>query len=320
MRTDGSLGSKRESQLMKMPNFLIIGAPRSGTTSLYAALRRHPQVFMSPVKEPLFFAVEDDREPFNGPNDDQGIRHFKTYRSLFSGIRGEKAVGEASPLYLYSPKAADRIKHYIPNIKLIAILRNPADRAYSHFVFHKLIGYEYLDDFREAIESEVEREKQNWSPYWLYRKMGLYGDQLTRYMSLFPPDHIKVFLFEDLAQNPGELITSIAHFLGLSQSFETQALARHNVSGYPRNAKLHAFLTQPNIISSLLRPILSESTRLKLRLRVWDVLLRKLRQSNLNKPGMQADVRNWLIGYYRDDILRTQDILRRDLSHWLRAA
>ncbi|MGE5444593.1 MAG: sulfotransferase domain-containing protein [Ignavibacteriales bacterium] len=301
-----------------MPNFLIIGAPRSGTTTLHEELKRQPQIFMSSIKEPLFFAVEGESEPFQRPRDDQGIRGLKTYCSLFSGVRDEKAIGEASPLYFYSQKASYRIKHYIPNVKLIAILRNLIDRAYSHFLLHKLLGKESLNDFREAIEAEEERERMRWSPYWFYRKMGLYSEQLARYFSLFRADQIKVFLFEDLQQNPKNLFKDIAQFLDIDGGLVIKASARHNVYGYPMNVKLNTFLTQPNFISTILRPFLSEKARLKLRLKVWDVLLRGLRQSNLRKPELQPEVREWLIEYYREDTLRTQDILKRDLSHWLK--
>ncbi|MER3446049.1 MAG: sulfotransferase [Candidatus Dadabacteria bacterium] len=272
---------------------------------------------MSSIKEPLFFAVEGESEPFRGPKDNQGIRDIKTYCSLFSGVRDEKAIGEASPLYLYSPKAPYRIKHYIPDVKIIAILRNPIDRAYSHFLHHRLLEYENLDDFREAINAEEERMRNGWSPFWFYRRMGLYAEQIARYLSLFCHEQIGVFLFEDLQRNPRELIKSIVQFLDLDGKLVIKAPARHNVSGYPINVKLNTFLTQPNFISDILRPFLSEKTRLKLRLKVWDVILGGLRQSNLRKPELQTEVREWLIEYYREDILQTQDILRRDLSHWL---
>jgi hypothetical protein len=302
---------------MKMPNFLIIGAPRSGTTTLHEELKRHPQIFMSSIKEPLFFAVEGEGEPFRGPKDNQGIRDLKTYCSLFSGVQDEKAIGEASPLYLYSQKAPYRIKHHIPNVKLIAILRNPIDRAYSHFLHHRLLGYENLGDFREAINAEEERERNGWSPFWFYRKMGLYSEQIARYLSLFRSDQIRVFLFEDLQQNPKSLFKDIAQFLDIDGRLVIKAPARHNVSGYPINVRLNTFLTQPNFISNILSPFLSEKARLKLRLKVWDVILRGVRQSNLRKPPLRPEVREWLIQYHREDILRTQDILRRDLSHWL---
>lgn len=303
---------------MRMPNFLIIGAPRSGTTALYMELKKHPQVFMSPIKDTLFFAVEGESEPFHGPNDIQGIRDLKAYCSLFSEVRNEKAIGEASPLYLYSQKAPYRIKHYIPNVKIITILRNPVDRAYSHFLLHKLLGNESLNDFREAIRAEEKREQSGWSPYWLYRKVGLYSEQLSRYLSVFQTEQIKIFLFEDLLQNTEDLFRDIARFLYLDKRLTVKTISKQNVSGYPKSVKLHSFLIQPNFISTLVKPFLPESIRLKLRLEVWDVLLRGLRQYNISKPELQPEVREWLTEYYREDILRAQDIIQRDLSHWLK--
>lgn len=123
---------------MTLPNFLVIGAHKAGTTALYNYLKQHPQVYMSPAKEPRFFALEGKNLKFLGPKKDPGNRcRFTTleaYRELFQGVSSEVAIGEASTLYLYSQEAPKRIQHYIPDAKLIAILRNPIKRAYSNFV------------------------------------------------------------------------------------------------------------------------------------------------------------------------------------------
>src|SRR5215218_4707583 len=123
---------------MTMPNFLIIGAGKSGTTSLYHYLGQHPEVFMSPMKEPKFFCFEGERPNFRGPGDDEEINRkcvttIDAYRALFDGVACEKAVGEASSMYLYYPKAPERIDHHVAGVRLIAVLRNPVDRAYSSY-------------------------------------------------------------------------------------------------------------------------------------------------------------------------------------------
>lgn len=107
-----------------MPNFLIIGAPRAGTTLLYEGLWRHPEIYMSPVKEPWFFCEEEL----------QIVQDLETYRALFSEVRDEEAIGEASTIYLYSPKAPLCIKQHLPDARLVATLRNPVERAYSQFL------------------------------------------------------------------------------------------------------------------------------------------------------------------------------------------
>ena len=146
---------------MSMPNFLIIGAAKSGTTSLYAYLEQHPQAYLSPKKEPEFFSYEGREVDFNGPKGEEQANHgikqhitanIEEYRALFRGASDEKAIGEASTMYLYSPQAPSRIKHYIPKVKLIAIFRNPVDRAYSTFSYLTLQGREPLSEFSQALQ------------------------------------------------------------------------------------------------------------------------------------------------------------------------
>jgi len=126
---------------MTIPNFLIIGAAKSGTTSLYHALKQHPKIFMSPVKEPNFFALEGGELNYPQGTVDprylaQCITTKEEYNQQFEGVSNEIAVGEASPIYLYHPQAPVRIKNCLPNVKIIVILRNPIERAYSNFLHH----------------------------------------------------------------------------------------------------------------------------------------------------------------------------------------
>ena len=188
---------------MTTPNFLILGAPKAGTTALYAYLSQHPQVYMSPHKEPNFFAFEGAPPRYTGPGDSSGINRssvtrLDAYLALFAGANGEAAVGEASPLYLQFPDAAHRIHHHVPDAKLIAILRNPVERAYSDFLYRRKNGNEPSDDPLVAFQSEDERLARGWSPYFGYLQKGRYADHLERYFSLFSRDQITVFLFEDL--------------------------------------------------------------------------------------------------------------------------
>ena len=141
---------------MPMPNFLVIGAAKSGTTALYHTLKQHPQIFMSPVKEPHFFAFEGERPVYCGPGDRElfnprVVFRLEDYVRLFDGLRAQTAVGEASVQYLMrSDAAAARIRQHIPRAKLIAILRQPADRAYSHYIMLRSQGLERLS-FTQAL-------------------------------------------------------------------------------------------------------------------------------------------------------------------------
>ena len=139
---------------MTMPTFLIIGAGKSGTTSLYYYLKQHPQVYMSPVKEAHFFDQDEGEKPdFRGPgrSSPPPITSIEDYRALFRGVTDETAVGEATPSYIYIPGAPGRIRRRIPDAKLIAGLRNPTDRAYSAFLHTVRSGRERLTDLARAL-------------------------------------------------------------------------------------------------------------------------------------------------------------------------
>ena len=298
---------------MTMPNFLLIGAAKSGTTSLYHYLRQHPQVYMSPIKGPRFFAFQGGEPDFRGPGDlkmvSQLITDIEGYRSLFAGVSGEKAVGEASAWYLYVPETAYRIRCHVPQAKLIAVLRNPVDRAYSHFQFRRAQGGEELTDFARALDAEEERVRERWGPDFHYKRMGFYHEQLTRYYELFEPEQIRVWLYEDLKEDPSGVMQDMFQYLGVNDAFVPETL-RHNVSGTPKSRALQTFIQRPNPLKSFIKPFVPEKMRRRIRV--------NLRNRNLAKPPMPEGVREQLTEAYREDILKLQGLLGRDLSSWLK--
>ena len=164
---------------MNMPTFLIIGAMKAGTTSLYHYVGQHPQIYMSPVKEPQFFTFENEALDFHGPGDwhitHQIVKDLENYRKLFQGVTEERAIGEASTVYLYSSRTAERIHSYIPDAKLIAILRDPVERAYSNYVQAIHSDREPLDDFLQAFREEQNRIRKKWLYFWHYRLFSTEG-------------------------------------------------------------------------------------------------------------------------------------------------
>jgi hypothetical protein len=299
---------------MTMPNFLIIGTAKSGTTSLYNYLKQHPQVYVSPVKEPKFFAYEGEKLDFRGPGDrlanSSVVTDIEAYRALFAKVSGETAVGEASPLYLYIPKAPERIRHHVPEAKLIAILRNPAERAYSHFSQMVRDGREPLGDFSQALEVEGERISDNWAFGWHYKRMGFYHAQLERYFDMFGPDQLKVYLYEDLKADPVGVLGETFRFLGVDDAYVPDMSLKHNVSGIPKSQALHAFIRQSHPIKSVFKPFVPEQLRLRLKT--------NLRNRNLRQPPpLSAEARKELAEAYREDILKLQGLIRQDLSKWL---
>lgn len=312
---------------MTMPNFLIIGAPKAGTTALFHYLKQHPQIYMSPVKEPAFFAFEGLKLESNGPDDKvnnrpqesiewyrqrigSSITNLEDYQTLFQGVSSQKiALGEASPAYMYFPRAHERIHYYIPDVKLIAILRHPTDRAYSSFLHRAQHGLDYLTDVNQILKKEDYNIRDVW---WGFRhnvRIGFYYDQLKRYFDKFDKNQIKVYLYEDLETNGVGLLQDIFQFLGVDETFVPDVSTKHLVSAIPKNKVWHQILTKPNPIKAVFKAILPEDLGKR--------IAKNLRKQNLGKPQLAPEVRQELNQLYREDILKLQDLLGRDLSKWL---
>ena len=295
---------------MNLPNFLIIGAAKGGTTSLYYYLSQHPQIYMSPLKEPRFFALEGEKLNFQNP--DRSINHtsitsFSDYCQLFEGVNNEIAIGEASPLYLYSSKAIDRIAHYIPEAKLIAVLRNPVDRAYS--CYKHLIAYESCS-FADALDREEQRINQNWAHLWHYRQGGYYYRQLKGYFEKFDKEQIQVYLFDELKSDPLKLVQNVFSFLEVDNSFVPD-LTYKNVSNNPKVKVLQNIVNEGHWLRSASKKIIPENSRKN--------IAKKIRNWNSKKfDVIPEDVKLQLIEDYREDILNLQELVGLNLSHWLK--
>jgi hypothetical protein len=209
--------SERKSIVLNKPNFFILGAGKSGTTSLYSYLKQHPSVFMSPVKEPTFFC-----KGF------QVVKDPIQYFELFDSVNGEPVIGEASHAYLTYPSTARVLKALFPEAKFVVVLRNPADRAYSLYHHMRREGDERISTFEEALEYEEKRAssdkfRDNCPQYFynfLYFRSGLYGEQIERYLSLYSYDQFHFLTLDELKRNPKGALDSILRFLHLNTEFE----------------------------------------------------------------------------------------------------
>lgn len=300
------------------PNFLIIGAAKCGTTSLYNYLRQHPQVYMSPKKHTRFFAFDVENPDFNGPGPEippvpYAITDPDVYHAMFAGAYSETAVGEASHSYMYQTQAARRIKEYDPGMKLVAILRNPAERTYSHHRQMIRDGREPVADFERALREEEGRIREHWWPDFHYVQIGLYHEQLQRYFELFEHDQIRVYLYEDLSASPFAVLQDLFQFLEVDDEFVPETAIRYNASGVPRNRSLHWLLQRTRQVQPFVRRAVSESQYQRL-LRLGS----GLHNRNLTKPRISPEARKRVTDtYFRDDILKLQNLTGRDLSAWM---
>lgn len=295
---------------MTLPNFLIVGAAKAGTSSLYSYLKDHPQIYMSPEKEPRYFAPELYSIYNNGVR--QGGRRkalsFDRYCQLFQEVSDEIAIGEASTEYLYIRQAPARIKECIPDVKLIAILRNPVERAFSAFCYQLRDGYETLT-FEEALQAETKRIEDGFRPGWHYKQVGFYYPQVKRYLEHFSPEQIKIYLYDELEDNSDAVARDAYDFLGVATDY-TPDLTRQNISGVPKSRLLQDMFTKDNPLKSAFKPLLPA----KLRKSIYQSISKR----NLGaKPILSSEIRQELTELYREDIDRLQDLIQKDLSHWI---
>ena len=218
-----------------LPNFLIIGATKAGTTSVHHYLDQHPEIFMCKRKETNFFS-QDSATCFLG----DAIRTREEYEREFDAVRNEKAIGETSPAYLAVPMAPKNIHDDIPNAKLIAILRDPAERAYSHYLMRRRQKKEFRNSFEECIDEE------DLDPQRSYKSRGFYGEQMERYRNVFPEKQMKIFLYEDFVKDPKKILREIFLFLGVDPNFSPDMSERYNANPEtaPLDSKLRAKLIE----------------------------------------------------------------------------
>ena len=296
-----------------LPNFLIVGAAKSGTSSLHNYLNQHPQVFMPSynkegmkVKE-LRFLIKDlvHHRLHNG------IWTFEEYQSLFTDVKDEKAIGESTVLYLYYYKhAINNIKHYLgEDVKIIIMLRNPADRAYSAF-HHVSRGFKEKNSFEKSLEIEkgrMERE-ENLTPMVMYKEMGMYYEMVKAYMESFKNIHI--ILYEDFRDNIESEMNKIYNFLGISNDIEIDFITKHNVGGKRwKDEKMKHVFMKDNPMKSILKSALPKKFR--------KGILHHLVNASTNKVvPMKEEVRKGLNDYFKLDIKKLSELLNKDLNHW----
>jgi hypothetical protein len=304
---------------MSLPNFLIIGAAKAGTNALYHYLRQHPQIYMSPWKEPKFFAFETEADlgfrAANGrdaPVNASVILDQAEYEELFDDARdGELARGEASTHYLYVEKSPGRIKTLIPDARLIAVLRNPVDRAFSSYQHLVRDDLEPLD-FGAALDAEPQRIAEHYAYLYRYTDMGFYSQQLDRYEKTFSENQLCVLLYDDLRSDPEGTCRQIFSFLGVDEDFVPDMSGEYNRSGVPKNRFMHRLLNPP---APMKRRLWNVTPRLA-RERLLDAQT-KIVNRNLQRQTMPEPERDRLRGVFREEVGRLEARLDRDLSHWL---
>lgn len=313
--------------MSRLPNFFIVGAPKAGTTSLHHYLDQYPQVYMSAIKEPNFFAAEIREENFDSQlrrrisGEARALRKFlsgpmrekrfggivsdwEDYVRLFDKADDESAIGEASVCYLWSPTAPERIGEKIPHAKILVMLRDPVERAFSQYL-HGVGNGAIRWSFREHIWRNLDYRSGQFCVHYPFLEFGLYYEQLVRYMRQFG-QRVWVGFHEDLKNRPEDVYRSICRFLGVTQDFLPSMEHRYLEAQVPRLSSISwlkrsgLWQAAASVTPSRLRPF--------------------IRRALIRRPGatrMDSADRQFLRDFYREDILKLASLLGQNLDRWL---
>lgn len=267
---------------------------------------------MSPRKEPRFFSFEGAPPDYSGPGDHREnsstITSFEEYKRLFESATSETAIGEASPPYMYIPGTAKRIAARIPDAKIVAILRNPAERAFSNFLDKRLSGDEPCHEFSRALHQEPKRIANNWSYSWHYSARGYYYRQLLPFFAAFPRENIRVWLYDDLNSDAAAMVKEVYEFLEVDPAFEPNVDVKYRVSGTPRSEHLMRAMRGTGRLKRVLKKALPARMRM--------VAKARIQAGNLIPLRILPEDRALLMNAYQEDINMLGELLDRDLSHW----
>jgi hypothetical protein len=301
----------------KRPDLFIIGAAKAGTTSLYEYLRGHPEVFMSPAKEPRYFAPDLDSgsgHDLRYPDDED------RYLALFEGARDEKRLGEASVRYIYSVEAPRLINEFQPGAFIVAMLRNPVEMLYSMHNQRLSDGEEEITDFEQALAAESARRQGHGVPpgvnplLTLYRERAKFGEQLPRWFDTFGRERVHVIIFEDMVVDPAGTFHRLLEFLDVDPEYRPESFAAHNQSHAPRS-RLLLRLTKsrvPQWIAWRMLPRLVGD-------RATRAMVRGFRHSPINRRSaprapLRPELRRRLEDEFAPDVALVGQLLGRDLA------
>ena len=298
------------------PDFLIVGAPKAGTTALHAALAQHPDVFVSDPKEPKYWLCDDAPPPhWGGPGDrhsqQEWIWRADQYFPLFEAARADQVRGESTPFYLWSRGAHRRIGEALPDVRIIAVVRDPVDRAYSNWMHLWSDGLEREADFVTAFGLQDERVAAGWAPFWRYRELGLYGEQLRHLYQYVDPQRVLVMRYRDIVDHPSEAVDLACRFIGVREGF---------VPSIPRdNARSYA---EPGWRTRTLGPVVRAGAAAAqfvpphLWRRASVPLVARLSDGTAHRPRLDPRRRAELIRVFADDIALLSSLTGEDFSDW----
>jgi len=293
---------------MALPNLLIVGAAKSGTTSLHNYLNQHPDIFMCSPKEPHFLINKDIGEQ----RIHKGVIDLKDYEDLFVEKDHLKYRGESSVMYLSFPEIAIKnIKHYLADdVKIIIMLRNPVERAYSGYQHVRRYNMMENLSFEDALELGEERyqDVKNLTPASRYLELGNYYNQVNLFKKGF--DNIHIVIYDDYKSNFNEELNKIFDYLGVIRiTINTEQ--RYMVGGWEwKSNRIKKLMMQQNLLKLVLRFMIPVKS-------LRQYIRAKFQKVNMKKVGaINPETEKWLKEYYKQDVAKLSTLLNRDLNYW----
>ena len=298
-----------------LPTFLVAGAGRSGTTGLVEGLRTHPRVFVTQPKEPHYFALHGQQPDFRGPGDAATINKVAVtdrdrYLDLYPAEHDYLALGDGSVSTLYyAGRAAEEIVRMNPGMRVVVILRDPVERAYSSYLYMRARGFEPCDDVLAAFAAEPDRRADNWHHLWHYEAMSRYSADLATLQQALGPDQVGVWFHDDLTTDYAGTVSSVLRFLGLPPDpTEGVGVPRVNVSGTPRLA-----FVQRAIVAATRNEVLRRTVKRTTSFRLREML----RRSSLRPSSVPVEVQRHFEGRFDDDLAALAPLVKGDVPGWL---
>jgi len=297
----------------KLPNFLVVGAAKSGTSSLHQYLIQHPDVFMPDinkegrsVKEPQFLVKDKVKNRLHF-----GVWNWEEYISLFNDVINEKCIGEASVFYLYFyQEAIKNIKSFIgADVKIIIVLRNPIERAYSAFN-HVSKSTKENFSFKESLMKEEDRliNDGTLTPMVMYKDMGLYYNMVKAYKEEF--ENVHVILYEDFRDKTDMVLKNIFNFLEVSEINKIDYSIRHNVGGKEwKNTRLKFLFQKENVLKNIYFKLVPDVIKNKIKVIFLHFSTNKVRTMN-------NTTKTYLKSFFKEDIDKLSRLIEKDLKHW----
>ena len=300
---------------MKKPNFFIVGPGRSGTTALSEYLDSHPNVFMSIPKEPHYFCTD-----FPKIRKNKGFTELDSYLKLYEKCKPQHiAIGEASPSYIISSEALQNIYQFNPEAKIVVIVRNPIDKAYSHFINFKNNNLENQNYFETAWQLQDQRKQGQMLPSnniepitFQYGRLCKLAEPIERLFSLFPKQQIKVIIFDDFVNDTKKIYTEILSFLNINDDNRVK-FPKAGESRISRFIWLNAFLRNPPLsLKFIVNGKLARNVKNKIVAQVdkWN--------TKAKPPLLEEKFRQELAKYFHDDVKKLSELLDKDLMHWVK--